>query len=120
MHLVRQIASAVAWLAVLVGCFLLHMRLRNIFSASFVLSMLAIAVWTLWGQSALNSFLTLPTPMPIAGNVGQGNNAAEALEVLDAMGQVQATISIVDSILMIWTGVSFFLAMKSIRSQGVA
>jgi hypothetical protein len=119
MHLAVQIAGAVAWLAVLAGCFLLHVRLRNIFSASFLLSIIAIAAWMFWGQAALHSVMTLPalTPTPTAGNVGQGNNAAQALA---GMGQSQTAISVVESVLIIWIGVSFFLAIKSIRSQGVA
>ena len=117
MYLAVQIAGAVAWIAVLAGCFLLQARLRNIFSASFLLSILVIAVWMFWGQAALDSVLTLPTSTPIAGNVEQGNNAAEALA---GMGKSRFVISVVESILMIWTGVSFFLAIRSIRSQGVA
>lgn len=115
MHLAVQIAGAVAWLAALAGCFLLHVRLRNIFSASFLLSILAIAAWMFWGQAALDNALTLPTPA--ADNVGQGNNAAEALA---GMGQSQVVISVVESVLMILVGISFFLAIKSIRSQGAA
>ena len=114
MHLVVQIIGAIAWLAVLAGCLLLHIRLRNIFSASFLLSIDAVALWTFWAQAALISILTLPTPAVAV--VGQGNNAAEALA---AAGTHQDAIAVVESIFMIWIGFSFLFAIKSIKSQRV-
>lgn len=112
MYLVVQIAGAIAWLAALAGCLLLHFRLRNFFSASFVLSIAVVALWSFWGRAALVSALALPAPT--IANAGQGNSAAEALS---AVGNSHVVVSAMESILMIWFGVSFFFAIKSIRSQ---
>ncbi len=115
MHLVVQIAGAIAWLAVLVGCFLLHIRLRNIFSASFMLSIAVIALWFFWAQAALVGILALP--MPKVASVGNVNNAAEALS---AVGNYHIVIAAVESFLMLWSGASFLFAIKSIKPQRVA
>ena|SRR5688572_19979201 len=114
MLLMAQIAGAVAWIAVISGIVLLHVRLRNLASTSFVLSLVVTAVWAAWGQAAINRVLFPPPPAKVS--TGQGESA----EALIAIGQSYSIEVVSDSILMLWVGISFFFAIKSIRSQRVA
>lgn len=114
MFLTVQIVHAVAWLALLAGCILLHVRLRNIPSTSFVNSIIALAIWAFWGKSALGNALTTRAP-EVA--IGQGNNAAE---VIATMGHAQSLVAVGDAVLILWVGLSFLFAIKSIKSQRAA
>ena len=114
MLLAVQIAGFVALVALLAGCFLLYLRLRNIASTSFLLSIVGLAAWAFWAQSALDRALSASVP---ATGARQGNNAAEAIA---AIGYSQTIAATCESLLMLWFGLSFFFAIKSIRSQRAA
>ena len=108
-----QMAGFIALLALLAGCVLLHARLRNLASTSFLLSIVGIAAWIFWIQDALQGALTISTPAT-AGNPGHGTNAAEAMATI---GDFHVIFAASESLLMLWFGISFFFAAKSITLQ---
>ena len=114
MLLIVQIAGFIAITALLAGCVLLYLRLRNIAGASFLLSMVGLAAWAFWIQEALHRALSVP---PAAVVPGRGTNAADAAA---ALGYSQTIAATCESLLMLWVGVSFFFAIKSVRSQRAA
>ena len=54
MTLLHQLLELFAYLLLLAGCVLLHVRLRRPSSLSFLLSLGALLAWIFWGQSALS------------------------------------------------------------------
>ena len=114
MFLTAQIAGFIALVALLAGCVLLHLRLRNVPSASFLLSIIGLATWALWLQDVVYGYLYPSVP---AGDPGHGTNAAVAIT---SLGHSQTIAVISESILILWVGISFFFAIKSIRSQRAA
>ena len=108
-----QMAGFIALLALLAGCVLLHARLRNLASTSFLLSIVGIAAWIFWIQDALQGALPISAPAT-AGNSGHGTNAADAIATIVNYQTVPAAC---ESLLMLWFGISFFLAARSIASQ---
>ena len=114
MLLTVQIAGFIALAALLSGCILLYLRLRNIASTSLLLSLVALAAWIFWIQGAVHLGLSAPAT---AGDPGQGTNAAEAIA---ALGHSQDIGAVCEALLMLWVGISFFFAIRSIRSQRAA
>jgi len=105
--LANQITCLIALLLVLAGCILLHVRLRSYLSLSFLVSIVAIALWAFWGGRALDHMLF----------VGTANDDAQALI---ALGRSRTISAAIEAMLMLWFGVSFLLTIRSVRSQHVA
>ena len=114
MILTVQIAGFIALAALLSGCTLLYLRLRNIASTSLLLSLIALAAWIFWIQGTVQLALSAPAT---AGDPGKGTNAAEAIA---ALGHARDIGAVCEALLMLWVGISFFFAVRSIRSQRAA
>jgi hypothetical protein len=102
MTLALQVVGVLAWLLLLAGCVLLHIRLRRISSLSFVLSLVAVAAWTHWGQSVLWQIFPVPP----------GTGTAKDLDLL---GHLEPAVAAIEAALMLWVGGSFFFSVKAIR-----
>jgi hypothetical protein len=100
--LVAQLSGLPGLLLLLSGCMLMHLRLRRRSTLSLLLSLAAIAAWMLVGQALLHDVL-----LPADG--------APDMVVLARLGVAQSVALAVDGALLLWLGLSFFLAVKSIR-----
>jgi len=102
MILLQQLLEVLAWLLLLAGCALLHVRVRSLSSLSFLLSISACAVWIFWAQSAFWLVLS------IAPGTGTAHDLAN-------LGHSQSIAGAIETALMLWVGGSFFLAVKALR-----
>ena len=102
MTLALEIVGMLAWALFLGGCVLLHLRVRRFSSLSFLLSLVAVAAWSYWGQSVLWQIYPVPP----------GTGTARDL---DSLGRVEPIVAAIEAALMLWVGASFFFSVKAIR-----
>jgi hypothetical protein len=91
-----------AGLVLLAGCVLFHLRLRTSSSLSFLLSVVATALWAYLARTVLyHSVTSQATP-----------STAAALTTMD---RADSIVAIGDAMLALWLSVSFLLAVRAIR-----
>jgi hypothetical protein len=119
MQLAIQIAGGAAWLAVLAGLLLLSYRSGKLAGGILVASMMAIVAWRFWSGAItawFDSFVTDPPPVA-HDTVGPGNTASALL----TMGHTQTIGEACETLLMLWFGLAFLLAVLSVKkSRGAA
>ncbi|MGY0613406.1 hypothetical protein [Luteimonas sp. A501] len=102
----NQIAGYVALLFFIAGSIVLHLRLRNYWSLSFIASIVGILVWVFWLSGAVHHEFYYPL-------------TNEANDVT-AMRRFATVVAAIEAVLMLWFGISFLFAAKSIRPQRAA
>ena len=112
MQLALQIAGGIAWIAVLIGLLLLAYRSGKLAGGVLVGSMIAIVAWSFWGGATAAWIDTLVfEPLPAAQDSPGPSNAASALA---ALGHTQSIGELCESLLMLWFGLAFLLAVASV------
>lgn len=112
-----EVVQVVAWIAIICGLSLFAFRLRNVPSASLVLSAIAIAAWVFFSDVQLEA----EAPAVLATATSEGGapvaNAATSLTRLGALGYRHAVITVCESLLVLWFSLSFLLTAWSARSR---
>jgi hypothetical protein len=115
MQLAIQIAGGIAWIAVLAGLLLLAYRSGKLAGGVLVGSMIAIVAWSFWGGATVAWIDSLVfEPLPAVHDSADSSNAASALA---AMGHTQSVGVVCESLLMLWFGLAFLLAVASVSHR---
>ena len=115
-----ELASAASLVLVVIGCVLLHVRLRKPASLSLVMALAATTLWGAAGQSMVHDLLMPPAVSSLPAGTS-GINAQTAIDTLDRAAPAYNAMIVVDSILVLWMALSFVLAVASIaRTHRVA
>jgi hypothetical protein len=101
MDLLTQLPGLAGQLLLLAGCVLMHLRLRRRSTLSLLFSLAAMAAWMFVG--------------PLLHDVLVPSDGAPDMVVLARLGVAQSVAMAVEAALLFWLGLSFFLAVKSIR-----
>ncbi|MBL8256024.1 MAG: hypothetical protein JNJ62_05440 [Pseudoxanthomonas mexicana] len=113
-----ELASTGSFVLIIIGCVLLHVRLRKPASLSLLMALATTAVWDTVGQSMVHDLLMTPTATSLPPGTS-GMNAQAAIDALDRAAPAHNALIAGDSILFIWVALSFVLAVASIaRPRG--
>ena len=102
----NQVAGHIALLLFICGAVVLHLRLRTYWSLSFIASLAAILIWGLLLSGVLHHEFYYPM--------------ADKVRDLAEMRRFEAITAAIEAVLMMWFGVSFLFANKSVRAQRAA
>jgi hypothetical protein len=91
-----------AWVALLIGALLFHLRLRIFSSLLYLLSAVAITAWSNLGRSMLYGALSPHAAVSTAGD-------------LAIMGQAESVVALVDAGLALVLGASLLFAVRAVR-----
>jgi hypothetical protein len=108
-----ELASAGSFILIVIGCVLLHVRLRKPASLSLLMALAATALWGAMGQSMVHDLL-MPPALPSPATDTAGMNAQAAIDALDRAAPAYNALVVGDSMLLIWVALSFLLTVASI------
>jgi beta-lactamase regulating signal transducer with metallopeptidase domain len=111
-----EIAALASLVLILVGCVVLHVRLRNRASRSLLVSLAAAALWFSAGQSMVYKLLA-PPYVPSPPTEGLGNNAQAALDAMGDDAPARNAVVAGDVLLPLWIALSLVFAVVSIPSR---
>lgn len=111
-----EIAGIGSLALILVGCVLLHLRLRRPASLSLLIALAAAVLWNVGGQDTARDLLT-PPRVASSPTDASGMNAQAAIEALGRDAQVENAVLAVDALLSVWVALSFVFAVAVVRSH---
>ena len=111
-----EVAGIGSLVLVLIGCVLLHVRLRKPASLSLLVALAAITLWFAVGRSMVYEFL-VPPYVPSPSTEGVGNHAQAAFDAMSDAAPAGNAMIAGDAVLLLWTALSFVFAVASISSR---
>ena len=102
----NQVAGYIALLFFISGAVILHVRLRSYTSLSFIASTAAIMIWGFWLSGVVHHEFYYPL--------------TDKVRNLTETRRFDAITAAIEAVLMVWFGVSFLFATKTIPAQGAA
>lgn len=111
-----EISGTGSLVLILVGCVLLHLRLRKPASLSLPIALAAAVLWNVGGQDTVRDLLA-PPHVASSPTGTSGMNAQAAIEALGKGSQAENAVLAVDALLSVWVALSFLLAVVVVRSR---
>ena len=101
----HQLLGILAYLLLLSGVVLLHIRLRRASSLSLLLSVAAFAVWIFWGEGAV--WRALPQGPDLGTDTSNASN-------LIYLGRWHSVPYFLETALLLWLAGSFFFSIRAV------
>jgi hypothetical protein len=117
MQFALQASENIGWLAVLAGLLLLVYRAGRLFGSILLACLAAIAIWSAWNEPIVEwlDYFLFGTVHAIPVNPGKPDVAS----AVAAVGNTRAIGRACESLLILWLGLSFLLAVMSARGTTV-